>query len=124
MQYSIDGCRFDCAQKIILDECGCLMAFDKTHYSGNYSFEPVCTAKKVKECATKVIEIRNRSEIHSCTSKCYPPCNAWEYSTAVSSAKFPSAALLKRYENENLNTTGNIKSPLRLWSQNLLSFFR
>lgn len=120
--YTTDGCRFDCAQRIILQECNCLLAFDRSFFSRHISSRlPICTANEVQKCASDVIENRNRSEIHACTSNCYPPCVSWEYSTSVSSAKFPSNALLKSYKKTNSPNEMNFLSrPLNEWAENYI----
>lgn len=86
--YSEDICRMECFFPVALKLCGCIRSMPPEYlYKADL---PQCFNSTQQLCLKRAFMVEKQDqEAQQCKRQCLPPCDSWDYRTAISMLKFP-----------------------------------
>ncbi len=90
--YSSNVCRLECFGQQLVAECNCIPSMPP-----EWRVSPedeVCASPELVACKENVSR-KEQKYPGACVNSCLPRCNWWKYQFTMTTAKFPSKALLR-----------------------------
>lgn len=88
--YSVSSCKLDCAQRISLKYCSCVVPMELEYLKNDYH-NATCSFIKMDRCFYEKVMKSHSDEIAACSVKCVARCDYWEYTKSMSTIGFNEA---------------------------------
>ena len=105
--YTRGACMADCAQRIALAKCSCLLPVDQRLVKPEYKSMNICKPAGLKSCVYPALENQVQA-LRNCSRWCQVPCHSWEYQLQSSSATFPTG-IFQHFANSESNGDQNTR---------------